>query len=162
MRGSTRSDRGFTLVELMVVVALMGVLGTVGLMSLVGYTKSQAQQGEADEIVSTLRLSAQRALTEGVTYCVHLDATARTVTTYKRVCGPTANRVQSPRALRKDVQLGNATFTPALLAQTCPTSGDCAYFYPRGTASEGGLVVNGSQRPIAIEVKGLTSRVTRS
>ncbi len=94
MLRTTRADEGFSLVELMVVTVLMTTVGTVALTALVGYQRAADLEGSADDVVSMLRTTAQRAVTEGRTYCVQFDTSADTYTLYRSSCSASSTRVR--------------------------------------------------------------------
>lgn len=163
-RQPQRGDDGFTLIELTVVTALMSVLGAITMTAFVNYQRAADVEGTAGDVVSTLRTTAQRSVTEGRTYCVSFGTAPSTYTVYRSSC-----QVSSPVALPTKKARGPAvfsgpSFTPANAStDLCSTGAGCAYFYPRGTGSPGSVLV---QRPdgttITVSIEGLTSRVVRS
>ncbi len=157
------SDTGFTLVELLTSVALMFIVGGLGLFALSGFTRGQQHQGTANELVSTLRTVAERALSEGRTYCVSVDAAADAWTVWRAQCSTSGGTaVEGGRAAQGSVQLDSPSFALSGATQPCPQAGSCVYFQPRGTGSPGSVRVVRDGRAIAVSVEGLTSRVSRS
>lgn len=167
LRDRVRHEGGFTLVELMVVVALMAVAGTLALVGLRGYGGTQDHQGSANELVSDLRNAGQRAVTEGRTYCMHVDAAAEQWTLYRKSCSAAGAVLQGPTRTRGDVRLGNLQITSTV----CPQPSSCIYFKPRGTATGGTSadperskldIERAGSAAITVTVEGLTARVDRS
>jgi prepilin-type N-terminal cleavage/methylation domain-containing protein len=158
-----RSDSGFTLIELLVTLsigaALFGLAGT----SLSSWSSANAHKASRDEAVSALRNAAQRALSEGRTYCLSFAADG-TWKTYRTSCGAAGVLISSGQGLNNKGSALAPAFT-YLAGQTsdCTTAAtptSCAYFYPRGTASAGTVTVTRSGKPTyTVTVEQLTSRV---
>jgi len=157
-----REDSGFTLIELLVALSVMGIMSGLAVTSFANWSQSSQHRGARDEVVSTLRNAAERALSEGRTYCVEYSGSAWT--TYRLACGPTGTVVSGPTK----PDSSRETFATSLAAPSgaegsCPTAGACAYFYPRGNASAGNVVVKRSGKPdYTVTIVGLTSRVYAS
>ena len=155
-----RGDTGATLLELLGTMAVLGILSGIAATSFVSYQVSSEHRAARDEVVSSLRKAAQQALSEGRTYCLHFDGS--TWETWRFACDP-VDGVKQPGS----ESLGSAaeSVTPAFsyaagMESRCPTTGMCAYFYPRGNASAGTVTVARSGRdPFTVRVEGLTSRV---
>lgn len=58
------SDYGFTLIELMVVIAVMGMLSVIGILTLVDYSKTQQLNTETLSVATALRRAKSRALSQ--------------------------------------------------------------------------------------------------
>jgi type II secretion system protein H len=146
-------ERGFTLVEVLTVMIIMGVtLGIVGI-GASSWTRSREHSGTAQQLVSFLRQAQQRALTEATEYCVTFDS----ATTYSmRKGGCAATVVRGPAQTDADAVTLDVSFT-----QTDGTTADHIVFTPRGTASPGtASVLRDGEDPIVVEVEGLTARVS--
>lgn len=166
---SLSGSAGFTLVELLVAMVLFGLTATMGAWGLRAYQNAQDQRGSADAVASALRNAAERAQSEGRTYCVSFD-TDRSWSVWRYSCDPTwtsgtasALRVsQDQRVHGGQVVLGGFTFAAGVGVGSCPAgAGRCAYFYPRGTANGGSLTVGraGAGTVDTVTLEGLTSRV---
>lgn len=169
-----REDRGFTMLEMMVTLSLAGILMATSVWGMKNYLVASRHSGTASDLRSTLRNAGERALSEGRTYCVYMQATSWTV--YRYACsgtgssGAAAVKVAGPYAVQDpSITLANISFPAPATAvpnQTtnCPIAGRCAYFYPRGTALAGSVQVtrSGSSKVYTISVEGLTSRVSTS
>ena len=162
VRRDVAGEGGFSLIELMVVMAIAGILLMIGSFGFVNWQRTAQQQGSAKELVSQLRNASERAISEGRTYCVDIDSTNRSYTLWRYACDSTAgSQVAGPYT----TQSPNVTFAPALLnpspAPLCPASNSCLYFYPRGTAIPATVNVNSSARSkvYTVTVEGLTARV---
>ncbi len=57
-------SRGFTLIELMVVLSIIAVLGTLGIAGFTAYNKVQILQTSANDLAATLNLARSRALSQ--------------------------------------------------------------------------------------------------
>ena len=68
--------RGFTLVELMVVVAITGALATLVAPTLLSYASTAALQAAARELATSINLARQIAISRNTTVCVELAAPA--------------------------------------------------------------------------------------
>lgn len=154
-----RTDNGFTLIELMVTTVLMAIVGALTVTSLVGYARAQDHQSTADEVVSVLRTTAQRALSEGRTHCVSFDTAAGTWTVHRTDCA--AGPVVGSGDARSGIDLQSASFT-LQAAHSCSSGTSCVYFTPRGTASPGTVAIARDTDVITVTVEGLSSRVSRS
>lgn len=161
-------DRGFTLIEVVVVMSIMGILMSIATFGFTNWRNTAQQQGTADELVSSLRNTATRAVSEGRTYCVAVAADGRSYTPWRFACNSTTGtQVTSPtRVQGNDVTLVATVPFPSTAAMpspapACPAGSTCLYFYPRGTAIPAQIVVNSSARSktYSIRVEGLTARV---
>ena len=157
-----RGDRGFTLVELLVTMSVGAILVGLAGTSLAGWSASNAHKGTRDEVVSSLRNVAQRALSEGRTYCVAFRADG-SWRTYRRSCDGAGQQVQALSANTPGSALA-ATFTyvsgQPSACTVAATANSCAYFYPRGTATKGTVTVTRTGKPTyTVNVEQLTSRV---
>lgn len=160
--GSRPGDEGFTLVELVAAMSLVVVMSALGLNALVGYRDAQGQGQTADALLSDLRKTGQRAVSEGRTYCTFVDDAADRWTTYLSSCGSSSTVVDKARVATSPAKLGDLVIgTPA--SSPCPTAGSCVYFTPRGTATKSSIAVTRDGKPsITITVEGLTGRVDRT
>ena len=68
-------QKGFTLIELMIVISVTAVLGTLGIAGFVNYNRVQAVQSAANDLATILNLARSRALSQ-----VKLGATCKTKT----------------------------------------------------------------------------------
>ena len=154
---SSRREAGFTLIELMVTMVIASTLMSIGVFGFTNWQHTSQQRGTAQELVSALRNTAVRSVSEGRTYCVDFDsAAAQSYSVYRVACGTgTLARGGARTASTKVSLTTNVTSTP------CPAGHKCIYFYPRGTASPATVNVTSSARSkvYTINVEGLTARV---
>lgn len=155
-------DAGFTLLEILVAMSIAGALTGLAVGPFRNYERATQEQGSVRDVVSTLRNTQERAVSEARTYCVSFDMTARTYVTARPVnpaatplvCD-TANAVRGPVKLRSQILFSSITFTTG--------SGSAAVFFsPRGSATPGTVVLSrpGSSKQYTVSVEGLTARVT--
>lgn len=144
-------DDGFTLVELLVVMAIMSVLLGLSVGAYRTYATTQAHRAAADGVVALLRDAHQSAITEGVAYSVDLSKANGPWTMHRGslTCSGPATGAVNRESSR--VSLTNVSKT-------------CVAFRPRGTATAGSLDVvrTGSSKVYSITVEGLTGRATLS
>ena len=149
-------DEGFTLLEVMVTIAVMGIVLAFSVSGWGRYARAHEQSGTAQELRTTLRSVQQRAVTEGTSMCVSFTATSYTV--WRSACGLTANLVQGPVQTNGRARLATPVFTPLTAAQATNT----VVFMPRGTASQGDVHITrpGSTKDYRVAVDGFTGRVS--
>lgn len=156
----SRPDGGFTLVELLVVVVLMGVGSTIAVSGFQGYARSAEHSGTRNDVSSALRAAHQRAQSEATSYCVSFAADGKSWSTFRGACG-TGQLVKGPEDVGgAEVTLTNVSF---LRPDGTPGSRDVT-FTARGTASKGSLTVTrtGSAKTYTVSVEGMTARVSTS
>lgn len=164
----SRDDSGFTLIELMVTMIVASIMLAIGIFGFANWQKAAQQRGSARELVSVLRNASERAISEGRTYCVDINAAGTAMETWRYTCGP--NPASPPAPASQLLQKASTQSTKVTLAATitnpspapaCPTSHKCVYFYPRGTATPTTVVVASSVRTktYTVTVEGLTARV---
>ena len=150
-------EAGFTLIELMVTMAIATTLMSLGIFSFTRWQDVSQQKGSAEAVVSALRNTAERSVSEGRTYCVDFGAAStQTYAVYRVACGTGTVAGGGSTTLSTKVLLATSvTSTP------CPASHKCIYFYPRGTASAATVVVSSTARSqlYTVHVEGLTARV---
>jgi len=150
-------DRGFTLLEVLVTISLLGTLMAIAVSGWSSWAKASAHSGTADEIQSVLRHSHQRAVAEGESLCVWFDVPANTYSVYRGTCGARTTQVSGPhRTASPEVSIVAPQFGPANEAGVT--------MEPRGTAYAGSVLVTrtGSSKEYRLTVDRLTSRVTLS
>jgi type IV fimbrial biogenesis protein FimT len=158
MRQRTR-DAGFTLIELVMVMSIAGVLGTVGIFGFANWRQTQVHLGSAQQLVSSLRNTAELAISEGRTYCVDIDSASNyQVWRYTCSTGTLLSGTAKPQSSKISYA---ATLTLPSPAPACASGHACLYFYPRGTAIPATIRVTSTQRSqvYTIHVEGLTARV---
>jgi type II secretion system protein H len=151
----TRRDSGFTLLEVMVTIVLMGILLALSVGGWSKWSRAREQSGTAQELRTVLRTTQQRAVTEGTSMCVTFGTTSYTV--YRATCG-TGAVVLGPMQVNGQARLSGAAFTPLTAAQAPNT----LVFTPRGTASAGLVHVTraDSSKDYSVKVDGFTGRVS--
>ncbi len=70
-----KNNRGFTVIELMVIIAVGGILSSIGVWSLARYLPVYRLNAAGRQIVSHLRLTRQKAITTQSYYCFYGERT---------------------------------------------------------------------------------------
>lgn len=166
-RSAPPGDPGFTLIEAVWTMAIAGIVMAIAVWGMRSYLSSSREQNTAVGIQSTLRNIADKSLAEGRTYCVVFTGT--TWTTFVHDCTISTDKVGGVQQVGETGETLTASFPDPPGMDTsentaCPTTATCAYFYPRGNALAGTVVVgrSGSSKTYTITVVGLTGRVSTS
>lgn len=153
-------DGGFTLVEVLVVISLLGVMMAIAVSGFSSWAKASAHSGTAREMQTIMRQAHQRAITEGRAMCVWFDTTANTYTLYRGTCDDAARtKIAGP------YETGAAEVKVSAPAFTAPSGTSAGVtFYARGTGWPGEVRVTrtGSSTVYTLRVEGLTGRVSLS
>ena len=150
-------DAGYTLIEVMVTISLLGVLMAISVIGFDHWSAASQQAGTAREVQTLMRQAQQRAITEGRAMCVSFDTSADSYTLYRGACDDTAKqKVNGPfETDGGQVQLEAPVFT----GTSTPTG---VTFFARGTATPGSVHVtsSASTKVYILDVEGLTGRVS--
>jgi len=76
MSWRTRDDKGFSLVELCIVLVVMGILFSMGIPALLKMNQSQQLRGTSETLVSAIMLQRTRAMATGSTVTINFNNTA--------------------------------------------------------------------------------------
>lgn len=155
MHRNRQGDSGFTLVELMTTMALLGILMAIAVGPWQGYQTTRQHREAARELVSVMRNAQVSAVSESVRYRVAVAADGGSVVVYRSPVSGTEVVKTTLRTPNSKVSFTGASFTTSLGPSTS------AYFYPRGSATPGRLDVVRAGRPTyTVDVEGLTGRVS--
>ncbi|MFC7494335.1 MULTISPECIES: GspH/FimT family pseudopilin [unclassified Nocardioides] len=148
-------DEGVTLTEVIVTIGLLCVLMAITVAGYQRWNRASEHRGTARELQSLLRITHQRAVTEGNALCVRFDTAADTYTVLAGTCASPGGTVEGPFHDTDDlVELDAPSFGGS----------DGVTFYARGTATPGSVRVTraGSTKVYTVAVEGLTGRVSLS
>lgn len=169
-----RFERGFTLVELLAVLALTTLLLTLGASALGRYWRGSALTGARDAVAAQMKLAQQKSFSESypTIYGVRFekgsdrwalvrynDATAAcTVVSQLKLDGVTI----APDPTVTDFPESAATAACRNASPGGAATNETAFFYPRGTASAGtvGLTSAALGKTLKLGVDATTGRVT--
>jgi prepilin-type N-terminal cleavage/methylation domain-containing protein len=141
-----KSRKGFTLVELMIVIALLAIIAAIGGVSLHAYTLNRNLKSAAREIVSDFFVYRSRAVSEGKTYRIAFDVNGSSYTIQPGTSTPVT---KSPSAFGSDIRIINANFG----------AGHTVNFLPRGTVSPfGNIKLENSRQSDATIKVNITGR----
>jgi type II secretion system protein H len=148
-------DAGISLIEVLVVMVIVGIMSTIAIVGLTRWSNASDHKGTAQGLETVLRQTQMRAVTEGLTFCVRIDAAQ--ATQYRGNCS-TGTQTRVYKAL------GDATFSSPVFSQGDGTTANRVLFYPRGTASPGQVSVIRPESSVlrVVTVEGLTGRVAAS
>jgi type II secretion system protein H len=154
-------DSGYTLIEVMVTLALLGVIMAIAVSGWSSWARASEQSGTARAIESAMRQAHQRAVTEGRAMCILFDDAADTYALYRGACDDAGKTLlRGPMDTQSEaVQIAAPGFTSGT---GTPSTG--VTFQARGTAWPGDVTVtrDSSSKVYTLEVEGLTGRVSLS
>jgi len=138
------SDKGFTLVELMVTVSVIGLLAGVGVPYLLVNLPNFRVNGAVRQVLGDVRLAKALAVERGVDCFLVFDAAANEYTLRldtDATTGPSAGD-ETVKTVRIPSLFPGIEFTGSHAADPVDFSGDTARFKPRGTSNGGTLYLS--------------------
>ncbi len=81
------TEKGVTMMELMIVAVIVGVMSALAVPSFLNYSSKMEAKSTARNIISTLRQARSKAISERVKYGVYFDAGNRRYTFFKEMTG---------------------------------------------------------------------------
>ncbi len=134
--------RGFTLIELMVVIALIGVAAALAAPMFARTVPRLKSRAEARNILNMVRLARSRAISENTGYGVYFDRTASRYILFKNKTNPSAATYESTDS----TVAGPVVMDPNVVYSSVVFANDCLVMLPTGAASQSGSVSINSTR----------------
>jgi prepilin-type N-terminal cleavage/methylation domain-containing protein len=144
------SNKGFTLIELMIVIAIIGILSTVSMYGWLGYQNNINLKTAAGEVMADIASCKQRAVSEGINYCIQFTDGSPNYTINATSCDtPTQTQAKNLTSFGSGLTIRDTNF--AL---------DRPSFLPRGTLSSGmgTIVLKNSKDSTATITINITGR----
>lgn len=148
-----RNTKGFSLLELMVVITIMGLLLGLSVPALARYLQNWRLNAEADEIAMMMRAARSAAIMKNTTTVFQFDAQASTYGYFEDLDGDgnhDDSEYQNEASLPQGLVINRHTLTNTRLA-----------FGPRGNCNESGSITvsNTNYRERTIVVFGGTGNI---
>ncbi len=97
------SKNGFTLIEIVIVILLIGVLGALFVPRLLQQQDSFKVEAAAEQIANHIRLAQSHAIAQHVTHGVNFDKDNEAYSVYSKTAGPTYTPIKNPLRKNKDL-----------------------------------------------------------
>lgn len=155
--GWMKRNSGFTMIEMMIVVVVIGIVAAMAAPSFLGYMPKLRVKSAARGIVSAMRLARSKAVSERRPYGVVFNLTDNSVTAFADTDSPSSftysssDSTTSTDTLNADIQLSSCTY-----------NNNCVIFSSTGAASTSGdlqLVTKDGSILMSISLLASTGRV---
>lgn len=166
-----KSERGFSLVELLVAIAIASALGAIAILYIPGMMDSYKVRGATRFVYGDMQMARLRAIKEGkefavefitgntTTYCVKRKATG--AANWDAGCNiggaDTADEIIKTVALASEYS--GIAVDPANLTNINETANERAAFYPNGTALGGSMEISKGARTQTITISTNTGNM---
>lgn len=153
MRESMKDRKGFSLIELMIVIALMGTIAAIGSFAWNKYTMNANLRAATRDIASDFFVTREKAASENRNYRITLNPALNNYTIQQGTAAGGPYAVVNTKALTSyssDIVLQNANFG---------LGGNTAGFQPRGIVAAGTVTLGngrGSTATITVNITGRT------
>jgi len=147
------SGKGFTLIELMIVIGIIGILSSISMYGWLGYQNNVNLRTAAGEVMSDIASSKQRAVSGSCAYSIQFTNGSPNYTINAPTCIP-------PQAQAKD--LTNFGSGLAIRSANFGIFGQILRFNQRGTISVGKVILTNSKGSTATITTTLTGRANVS
>ena len=140
-----KCKKGFTLIELIIVIAVMGVIAAIGSFAWNKYTTNANLRAAARDVASDFFVTRGKAVSESVSYRITFDVPGNSYTITNVSTG--AAQTKTPASLAADIAFQSANF------------GAAVDFQSRGTVDAGNVVLRnnrGSTAKITVNITGRT------
>jgi type II secretion system protein H len=143
------SNKGFTLIEMMIVIAIIGILSAVSMYGWLGYQNNVNLKTAAREVMADMTSCKQRAVSEGIDYCIQFTDGSPDYTINANSCtSPTQTQAKSLTSFGSGLTITTTNFYLGRVS-----------FIPRGTSSFGDINMKNSKNSTAKITVQITGRI---
>jgi len=140
-----KSIKGFTLVELIITIALVAIIGVIAGLNLYAYTLNRNLKSAARAITSDFSFCKGKAISENTRYQIAFDVAGKSYTIQP---GTPAAVTKNLSEFGSDIEIESASFG----------KGHTINFYTRGTAAPGNIKLKNSRQSRATIKVNITGR----
>jgi len=152
-----RNQRGVTFIELMTVVAVIGIVAALAVPTFMGYMPTLRAKSAARDVVSQLRLARSRAVAERRPFGVAFNVNDNSLFTFADTDDPASRAFTL-----SDSVISSDTLDHDISLSSCTYANNCVVFSPTGAASTSGdlqVTTRNGSTVLSINVLASTGRV---
>lgn len=154
-------ELGFSLIELIVAMALAAIMATLSMTAFRAYQRTQAHRNAMREVTSVLRNAQVKAVTEATTYQCKFTSDSLEIYRDGNLPPASANKVKT-YSLEGSLEFEAAS--PYGFTHPDGTTRPSCLLYARGSATSGEILVRRTDtdpdRNLEVRLEGLTARVS--